>query len=135
MLCPTRTRRRKQFAGGRLGFTLVELLVVIGIIAILIGIRVPRLAAARRHANSVKCMSSLRQIGLAFQFYSNDFKGMWPVAVHETPGPARLPINVERRWYDQIAKYVTGKTGQQEMTSYADIATIRRNSVIWGCPE
>jgi prepilin-type N-terminal cleavage/methylation domain-containing protein/prepilin-type processing-associated H-X9-DG protein len=119
----------------RRGFTLVELLVVIGIIALLIGILMPALSQARRQANTLKCQSALRQIGMAFQFYANDYKGMWPVAVHETPGPARIPIDVERRWYDLIAKYVTGKRGADEMVSYKDISTIRRNSVIWGCPE
>jgi prepilin-type N-terminal cleavage/methylation domain-containing protein/prepilin-type processing-associated H-X9-DG protein len=113
-----------------LGFTLVELLVVIGIIAVMIAILLPGLQQARRSASQVKCLSALREIGVAFNQYAAEHKGAWPVAVHKfaSAGPDGV---LERRWQDMISKYVHRKAAQ----GADDISQYRRNSVLWGCPE
>ncbi|HOJ21988.1 MAG TPA: DUF1559 domain-containing protein [Armatimonadota bacterium] len=62
----------------RTGFTLIELLVVIAIIAILAAILFPVFARARENARKANCQSNLKQIGLAFQQYRQDYDETWP---------------------------------------------------------
>jgi len=67
----------------RRGFTLIELLVVIAIIAVLVGILLPALGAARKSANSLKCLSILKQFGLANAIYADEWRG-WTVPARDS---------------------------------------------------
>jgi prepilin-type N-terminal cleavage/methylation domain-containing protein/prepilin-type processing-associated H-X9-DG protein len=88
-------------------FTLVELLVVIGIIAVLISILLPALGRAREQGLNVKCAANLRQLGTAMLMYIQDNKGYVPKAYYPTSKPDPAVSSVGLYWFDQLAKYMS----------------------------
>src|SRR4051794_28238492 len=82
---------------GRAGFTLVELLVVIGIIALLIAVLLPALNKARQAANQVDCQARLNQMGAALQIYLVQTKGVLPYGY--VPRPASVLTGEPGTWW------------------------------------
>lgn len=88
-------RERAELKPGQLcspkfthGFTLVELLIVVGLIALLAGMLLPALARAKSHAQRTRCQSNLRQINAGVAMYADDHAGWMPAAApHELGGP------------------------------------------------
>jgi prepilin-type processing-associated H-X9-DG protein/prepilin-type N-terminal cleavage/methylation domain-containing protein len=89
-------------------FTLVELLVVIGIIAVLIAILLPALAGAREQSRAVACLSNLRQLATAAHAYCNNHNGSYPPA---TAYESRPPLSIGLAWdFTTIYDAMTNKT-------------------------
>lgn len=91
------TRHPRPAARGH-AFTLVELLVVIGIIALLISILLPSLNQAKRAAQLTVCLSNLRQMGLAAQMYTNDNRGYILPTIIWGSNPSLPTANTDDSW-------------------------------------
>lgn len=120
------------------GFTLVELLVVIGIIAVLIGILLPTLGRARQSANNVKCMANLRQIGSALQIYAGANKGVMPYGFVFTGQaiPGSTAWTAESADWTTLLMSVLKKTGGIGYDSQDKVGTANQGvRAIFTCPE
>jgi type II secretory pathway pseudopilin PulG len=91
-------RRRLRGSTGAAGFSIVELLVVIGIIAILLGLLLPAMQRAKVHARMIACRSNMRQIGQAMMIYSNE-NGGWLF-----PPDHGLDVPLQQRWFLMVLK-------------------------------
>jgi prepilin-type processing-associated H-X9-DG protein len=90
------------------GFALVELLVVIGIMAVVIGLLLPTLAKARQAAARTVCLANLKSLGVAFVMYANDNSGRLPPVAYGT-SEYTLNYGLAPWWHQAIASWMGRK--------------------------
>ncbi len=108
----------------RIRFTLIELLVVVSIIAILAALLLPALSRVKKTARTVECMNSMKQQGLAFAMYVDDYDGYVPATRIYYPSGGF-------HWFQLIYPYVGVGSGDVSNDYIYD----HRPNPIWGCPE
>lgn len=128
--------RQRKTRDVQSAFTLVELLVVIGIIGVLMGVLLPTLSKAREHANTIACLSNMRQIMAAVQNYASDTGGylvpaQW-LRTADNPLPSSLTYDGNDYWCNILVNggYLQAPDGSR---GWGDELGPQRNSVFF-CP-
>ena len=112
-------------------FTLIELLVVIAIIAILAAILLPALGKARDKAKTTGCLSNLKQLGVAVNFYSSENEDYMPFMANNDYKPQHFISKLKfATWKGQIAPYVGKESSGLKYDYYGKYAT-----GVFCCPE
>jgi len=106
-----------------IAFTLVELLVVIAIIAILAAMLLPALKNAKDYAKRILCVNNLKSNGTAISFYTDDFKGFYPLSYNY--------LDTNERWYRTL--YLLGYVERKDYVNLGDGSTKAVNNSVFIC--
>jgi len=136
--CPASTELIPARCGSRRGFTLIELLVVIAIIAILAAMLLPALSSAKTKAHSIRCLSNLKQLQLAWIMYAGDNKEKIPQNIASNSGRlAGNPLDPNAQPGMPNASWVLGdaNTLNDLFLTHGLIYPYANNSDLYKCPQ